>query len=80
MKKKTSGIIFVCIGVYFSVINVILSIIFISGFSIGYPINLNPFEYFGHWLIFGGLFVLIFAILGIYLIYIGYNKIREYQH
>lgn len=76
MKNKKLGVIYIIVGSYFSIINVILSIIFLQFSSTVFYYQLNSLEFWNFWFVSGGWSVTIIAVLGVYLIIIG---IRNYK-
>ena len=77
MNKKKLGMIYLMAGFYCSIINVILSIIFLQFTSTGFVYQLNKSEFWDFWFFSGGWTVIPAAILGIYLIIIGIRKFKE---
>ena len=53
--------------------------IFNKGHTIGFYISLHPLVYWGEWLWMYGLFVILLAGLGVYLIIIGYRYKKDQQ-
>ena len=77
MNKKKLGMIYLIVGFYCSIINVILSIIFFQFTSTGFFYQLNKSEFWDFWFFSGGWTVIPAAILGIYFIIIGIRKFKR---
>ena len=77
MKKKKLGIIYLILGIYLSIINVILSLIFLQFTSTGFIYQLNSLEFWNFWFDSGGWTVIPFAGFGVYLTIIGYRYYRK---
>jgi hypothetical protein len=77
MEKKWLGLLYILIGFYFSIINILLSIIFLQFTSSGFVYQLNSSYFWYFWFNSGGWTAIIAAIFGIYLIIIGIKKYRE---
>ena len=80
LRKRTKGIILLTIGIYFVIINPVLSIIFNQVFY-SYNIIIDPMNYWTTWFSNFGALTLIFIIIGAYMIRIGniYIKLEKFS-
>ncbi len=78
MRKKALGKIYIIVGIYLLIINPISPLIFTPIYSIAFSIPFDPLaslENWHIWLMTSGLFVILLAGIGVYLIIIGYRYI-----
>jgi len=77
MRKKGMGIVLLIFGSYFVLINPILSMLFFRVYTIGFYVPIDPFSYWIEWLFMYGYIIVMFALLGVCLIILGYRFISE---
>jgi len=77
MRKRVIGVSLFVFGLYLALINPILSMLFNRVYTIGFYVPLEPLSYWVEWLLLYGWFTILFAILGVYLIFYGYRTIKS---
>ena len=77
MREKTLGIIYIIVGIYLGIFNPIMSMIFNQVYSIGFYVPIGPLTYWGQWFFLYGWYTVLLAVLGVYLIIIGYRYLKK---
>ena len=77
MRKKGIGIVLLILGSYFVLINPIFSMLFNQVYTIGFYVPIDPLGYWIEWLFLYGYITIMFVLLGVCLIILGYRFIRE---
>lgn len=76
MREKTQGKIYIIVGFYLTIINPISSLSFAIS-RIGAFVLYDPLSYWIEWLLMYGMLAIVLAVVGVYLIKIGYGVIKK---
>ena len=73
MRQRVIGVLLLILGFYLSLVNPIFSILYNEVYTIGFYVPLEPLNYLFEWLFLYGWFTILFAIIGVYLLILGYR-------
>ena len=73
MRQRVIGVLLLILGFYLALLNPIFSILYNEVYTIGFYVPLEPLNYWLEWLFLYGWFTILFAIIGVYLLILGYR-------
>jgi len=76
MRERTQGKIYIIVGFYLTIINPISSVSYAIS-MIGAFVPYDPLSYWIEWLLMYGMLAIVLAVVGVYLIKIGYDVIKK---